>query len=86
MHGSEWSAAPPAGPRYRKHLAEQPRPAAPDPFASGTAEASADGPGPWFYASYAGDCSGCCAPYDEGDLIRADGNGEWEAQDCCGDD
>lgn len=50
---------------------------------------SSDGPGPWFTAGYGGDCSACDAPFDEGDTIRADGQGAWEGFDCCegrGDD
>ena len=46
-----------------------------------------DGPGPWFAATYYGRCSGCLSPFDEGDMIRADGSGDrsWEAEECCGD-
>jgi hypothetical protein len=44
------------------------------------------GKGPWFYASYSGECAGCTRAFDEGDLIRADGFGDWEAKECCGDD
>lgn len=43
---------------------------------------TAAAPGPWFMASYPGKCSGCFAPFSEGDLIRADGEGGWEAQYC----
>lgn len=45
-----------------------------------------DGPGPWFEASYEGECSGCFAGIGIGDTIRADGEGGWERQECCGDD
>ena len=87
MHEPRGDTAPPAGPRYRRHLAEQPRPEpAVDPFASGSDDAARSGPGPWFYASYDGDCTTCGSPYEEGDFIRADGDGGWEAQDCCGKD
>lgn len=37
-------------------------------------------PGPWFAARYAGRCPNCHEPYDEGDRIRADGDGGYE---CC---
>ena len=38
MHGPARDTAPPAGPRYRRHLADQPPPvqSSADPFASGT--------------------------------------------------
>lgn len=45
-----------------------------------------NGPGPWFPASYEGECSGCFAEIGIGDIIRADGEGGWERQECCGDD
>lgn len=40
--------------------------------------------GPWFIASYPGECSGwgCGMPFMDGDTIRADGEGGWEAQEC----
>ena len=41
--------------------------------------------GPWFCAAYDGECV-CGVSFYEGDLIRADGDGGWEAGDCCGDD
>ena len=44
------------------------------------------GPGPWFPASYEGACSRCFAEIGIGDTIRADGEGGWERQECCGDD
>lgn len=44
------------------------------------------GPAPWFPASYGGECSGCFAGIEIGDIIRADGEGGWERQECCGDD
>lgn len=43
-------------------------------------------PGPWFEAAYGGECSQCFAEIEPGDLIRADGEGEYERQECCGDD
>lgn len=48
-------------------------PAAPDP----------DEKGPWFVAAYDGMCP-CGVSFYEGDRIRADGDGDWEAQACCG--
>lgn len=45
-----------------------------------------DEPGPWFPASYEGQCSRCFAEIGIGDIIRADGEGGWERQGCCGDD
>lgn len=38
-------------------------------------------PGPWFHSRFSGDCSRCLRDFDEGALIRADGDGEYE---CCG--
>lgn len=40
--------------------------------------------GPWFHASYPGECSGylCGMWFVEGDQIRADGEGGWEAREC----
>ena len=43
-------------------------------------------PGPWFQAAYEGECANCFARIEPGDLIRADGEGEYERQECCGDD
>lgn len=43
-------------------------------------------PGPWFYASFDSECDTCGEPLYEGDLIRADGSGGYEGQDCCDDD
>jgi hypothetical protein len=90
MHGSERNAAPPAGPRYRRHLAEQPRPAAvPNPFALGSGDT---GPqlGPEFYATYDSDCDADdCAEggrIQEGDLIRADGEGGFIHSECAEED
>lgn len=39
--------------------------------------------GPWFGATYAGNCAGCGAKFDIFDQIRADGDGGYLAQ-CCG--
>lgn len=41
-------------------------------------------PGPWFPAAYPGECSGflCGMAFSEGDMIRADGEGGWQAQEC----
>jgi hypothetical protein len=41
--------------------------------------------GPWFPAGYDGHCGCCGDSFDEGDLIRSDGEGGWLAE-CCGDD
>jgi hypothetical protein len=41
----------------------------------------ADRPGPWFPAAFAGECGTCFMEFEEGDTIRADGEGGWEAQD-----
>jgi hypothetical protein len=41
--------------------------------------------GPWFPAGYPGWCSGCGQVFGQGDMIRADGCGEYLA-DCCGGD
>lgn len=38
--------------------------------------------GPWFHASYRGECAECGDEFEAGDLIRADGNGGYVA-DCC---
>lgn len=38
--------------------------------------------GPWFGANYPGKCSTCEDRFDEGDRIRADGQGGWECEDC----
>lgn len=38
-------------------------------------------PGPWIYAGHEGPSS-CCGWIEEGDEIRADGNGGWEHRDC----
>lgn len=42
--------------------------------------------GSWFPARFPGECDGCGGAFDEGDDIRADGQGGWEAYDCCGAD
>lgn len=58
-------------------------------FLSGGAGRGRDGgprPGPWFEAAYEGECSRCFEVIEPGDLIRADGEGEYERQECCGDD
>lgn len=65
----------------RKHRG---KPAPADPFESVNEDAPRQGPGPWFTASYPGECSGCGFEYNEGVIIRADGSGGWEAEECCG--
>src|ERR1044072_852946 len=70
MHGSERNAAPPPGPRYQRHLAEQPRALGPfgdgpadgapvAPFASGSDGAADSGPdyGPEVEAQFDSECS-----------------------------
>jgi len=39
--------------------------------------------GPWFQAYYDGVCSGCGNGIQQGDMIRADGEGGW-LNECCG--
>jgi hypothetical protein len=65
-----------------------PRSAADDFLGGGspTPEPEQGGKGPWFDSAYDGDCSGCYTSFLSGDVIRADGDGGWEAQDCCGDE
>jgi hypothetical protein len=41
-------------------------------------------PGRWFTSRYDGSCSTCFADYGEGEEIRADGEGGWQARECCG--
>ncbi len=61
-----------------------------DDFLGGGGEAEAgsggNGPGPWFDSRYDGDCSNCFRAFYAGDRIRADGEGGYEAEDCCGQD
>jgi hypothetical protein len=38
--------------------------------------------GPWFVAAYHGECDGCGADIDDGDEIRADGEGGYLCRDC----
>lgn len=38
--------------------------------------------GPWFSASYAGECDGCGDPVEVGDQIRSDGDGGWLCSLC----
>lgn len=40
----------------------------------------------WFPARYDGNCESCGADFGEGEEIRADGSGGWEARECCGSD
>lgn len=93
MHRSQRTAAtasgPPPGPRYRRHLAEQPRPAAPDPFSAG-ADAAADRRGPVFPAGFDGECAEPFCQFGgdiyEGEAIRADGDGGYVHEECAEDD
>ena len=41
---------------------------------------------PWFPAKYDGNCESCGSDFGEGEDIRADGSGGWEARECCGSD
>lgn len=95
MHGSQrhttGTEGPPAGPRYRRYLAEQPRPAAsagPDPFSSGTDDTSPQ-LGPVIQAGFDSECSSFGCPVGaiwEGDDIRADGEGGWIHAECAEED
>lgn len=58
--------------------------AVPDAF-SDPKEGKDQGPGPWFPSRYDGSCDTCGADFGEGEEIRADGSGGWEAFECCGD-
>lgn len=42
--------------------------------------------GPWFGAQFPGICESCNNGFEEGDMIRADGNGGWECHEWCGQD
>lgn len=44
------------------------------------------GPGPFFTASYDDECSACGDDIVTGEVIRADGSGGWEHQDCVEDE
>lgn len=41
--------------------------------------------GPWFIATYRGECSTCFREFESGDEIRADGEGGYECLDPCGE-
>lgn len=41
--------------------------------------------GPWFTATYGGDCDGCGGEIVPGDEIRADGHGGWLCSECGAD-
>ena len=43
---------------------------------------SRSGPGPWFPARFDSECDGCGDPIDEGDQIRADGEGGYVCEGC----
>lgn len=80
---------PHRAPLPRGHLAAVPDvpPEAPDAFsAPKEAKAQDDNePGPWFPSRYDGNCETCGADFGEGEEIRADGSGGWEARECCGE-
>lgn len=44
------------------------------------------GKGPWFGAQFAGGCDQCGSYIEEGDMVRADGQGGWECEQWCGQD
>lgn len=85
MHGPARDTAPPPGPRYRRHLAEQPSASVPDPFASGTDD-TGPRPGPEFCATHDSECDASVCLGDgyiwEGDHIRATGTGGYAHSDC----
>lgn len=62
---------------------------APDPFTTSTPvgqpqDGTLYGKGPWSGATYAGECEGCLNRFEEGDQIRANGEGGWECEAWCG--
>lgn len=68
-------------------------PKAEDPFTlpsaggpSRAADGTLYGKGPWFGAQFPGECEGCLNRFEEGDPIRADGEGSYECQEWCGQD
>lgn len=74
-----------AGMSYCGHLIERstcgdcsPRPAA----RQVPARSEPAGYGPWFPASYEGECDGCGGDIMPGDRIRADGQGGWLCEEC----
>jgi hypothetical protein len=66
------------------------RPAAPvtdaEAFLTGDSDPEPERRAAWFSSRYDGDCSNCSRHFDSGDEIRADGDGGWEARECCGED
>jgi hypothetical protein len=77
------------------HRPGRPTPPPPGSSSSSAADLSAflfgdelddTGPGPWFEAAYEGTCSALADPIEPGDIIRADGNGGYEHEDCADDD
>ena len=90
MYGPSGDTAPPPGPRYRRHLAEQPRgpqgapspgsAGVPDPFS--TPDSAPRDAGPEFYARYGGICEQCFEPIDEDDLIQGVGDGDYIHAEC----
>jgi hypothetical protein len=40
------------------------------------------GPGPWFPSRFDSECDECGQPIDEGDRIRADGEGGYVCEPC----
>jgi hypothetical protein len=58
-----------------------------DPFADPDEIEPKNDKGPWFTAGFDSDDDSCCGEgIYEGDVIRADGEGGWEHQDCVEDD
>jgi len=97
VHGKETTGeacAMSGAPRLTAHDAP-PRPAVsvvaevPAPGQSAVKPTTAVGgsdKGPWFGAQFPGICEGCGNGFEEGDMIRADGNGGWECEKWCGQD
>lgn len=57
-----------------------------DPFDDPAPPRRAGQAASWFRAAYPGACSSCGDGFDEGDVIRADGEGGYEMRDCTGCD
>lgn len=55
-----------------------------DAFLSDTSDTVESAAVRYFPARYDGSCDTCGADFAQDDQIRSDGNGGWEAEDCCG--
>lgn len=53
-----------------------------DHFGEGDPRNSWDLPGPFFEAGYPGECSRGGERFEEGEMIRADGDGGYECHEC----